>query len=158
MQGGRFYGKNYEDQAEKIVVEVCGMEQKQKMQIIHLREQGCSYAEIAQRVGVSRDTVKTVCRRNSINPVEKDEPVAGICKRCGKPIERGRYTKNSLFCSDACRLTWWKENPTQMARTAFYTFICAGCGKEFTAYGNAHRKYCSHACYIATRFGGERNE
>ena len=35
-----------------------------------------------------------------------------------------------------------------------YTFICPECGKEFTAYGNAKRKYCSHVCYIAARFKG----
>ena len=36
---------------------------------------------------------------------------------------------------------------------------CARCGKPFTAYGNAGRKYCSHSCYIADRFkGGDGNE
>ncbi|RXM53885.1 RNA polymerase subunit sigma-70, partial [Clostridium tetani] len=26
------------------------------------------------------------------------------------------------------------------------------CGKEFSAYGNKNRKYCSHNCYIRDRF------
>lgn len=39
-------------------------------------------------------------------------------------------------------------------KKAVYTHTCAGCGREFTAYGNARRKYCSHACYINHRFGG----
>jgi hypothetical protein len=35
-----------------------------------------------------------------------------------------------------------------------YSFTCAGCGVEFAAYGNASRKFCSHECYIKSRFGG----
>ena len=42
-------------------------------------------------------------------------------------------------------------------RKAVYTFTCPACGKEFTVYGNSHRKFCSHACYIAYRFGGVRH-
>lgn len=33
------------------------------------------------------------------------------------------------------------------------THTCAGCGATFEAYGNKHRKYGTHACYIRTRFG-----
>ena len=29
--------------------------------------------------------------------------------------------------------------------------------KHFSAYGNSHRKYCSHACYIAGRFRQQQN-
>lgn len=36
-----------------------------------------------------------------------------------------------------------------MKRKAVYTYTCPACGKEFTVYGNSHRKFCSHACYIA---------
>lgn len=34
---------------------------------------------------------------------------------------------------------------------------CPACGKEFPVYGNSHRKFCSHACYIAYRFRGVRH-
>ena len=40
-------------------------------------------------------------------------------------------------------------------RKAVYHFVCACCGEPFTAYGNENRKYCSHSCYIAGRFGKE---
>ena len=36
-----------------------------------------------------------------------------------------------------------------MKRKAVYTYTCPACGKKFTVYGNSHRKFCSHACYIA---------
>lgn len=45
-------------------------------------------------------------------------------------------------------------HPEAVKQKAVYTFTCPECGKEFTAYGNAKRKYCSHDCYIAARFKG----
>lgn len=42
----------------------------------------------------------------------------------------------------------------EVNRKANYSCTCAFCGKQFTSYGNKHRKYCSHACYINDRFGG----
>ena len=30
---------------------------------------------------------------------------------------------------------------------------CKNCGVMFTVYGNKHRKYCCHECYINDRFG-----
>ena len=46
-----------------------------------------------------------------------------------------------------------------------YTLISASVPKEtaaalkpFSVYGQAARKYCSHACYILHRFGGGADE
>jgi hypothetical protein len=36
--------------------------------------------------------------------------------------------------------------------------VCQHCGKPFTDYANRHRKYCSHPCYIAARYGGDQHE
>ncbi len=33
-------------------------------------------------------------------------------------------------------------------------YRCPRCGSTFRAYRNRNRKYCSHECYIADRFGG----
>ena len=52
---------------------------------------------------------------------------------------------------------WWTEHPERIRQKAVYEFICAKCGRAFTAYGNKKRKYCSHECYIADRFGGGGN-
>ena len=43
---------------------------------------------------------------------------------------------------------------TMVKRKAIYEYTCPTCGSAFTAYGNRHRKYCCHECYIADRFGG----
>jgi endogenous inhibitor of DNA gyrase (YacG/DUF329 family) len=34
-------------------------------------------------------------------------------------------------------------------------YTCPQCGKVFTSYGNKKRKYCSHNCYIKSRFWSE---
>ena len=61
--------------------------------------------------------------------------------------------KRKVFCSAECRVRWWNAHPYMVNQKAVYHFVCAYCGKEFTAYGNNKRKYCCHACYIKDRFG-----
>ena len=80
-----------------------------------------------------------------------------VCEQCGKPIEQNPGRKRKRFCCDACRNKWWNAHLNLVKRKAVYTFTCPACGKEFTVYGNSHRKFCSHACYIAYRFGGVRH-
>ena len=44
----------------------------------------------------------------------------------------------------------------EVKHKAVYTYECACCGKPFTAYGNSHRKYCSHECYVTHNHLGEK--
>lgn len=123
----------------------------QKEQIKALRGQGLSYKEIADKVGVSKDTVKTFCRRNAIKAVTASEETKNkdckenidLCLQCGQPFTKTRNTKK--FCSDACRLAYHKANRKPSA-------VCAHCGKKFDNNGNKKRKFCSTACYTADRF------
>ena len=78
----------------------------------------------------------------------------GVCNCCGKPVAQNPGRKEKKFCSDACRTRWWNSHLDLVKRKAIYHFTCPTCGREFTAYGNAHRKYCSHTGYIEDRFGG----
>lgn len=39
----------------------------QKTQIMKLRAEGLGYGKIAQRLGISLNTVKSYCRRNNVN-------------------------------------------------------------------------------------------
>ena len=128
------------------------MTDEQKRKIDDLRQQGFGYMKIGQMMGISDNTVRSYCRRSRLpsNVV--------LCLQCGKPVKRHPGRKPRKFCSDACRTAWWNSHLNQVDRKAVYQFICANCGREFSTYGNAHRKYCSHACYIAHRFGGERDE
>jgi hypothetical protein len=52
-------------------------------------------------------------------------------------------------------MEWWKAHPEQINQKAVYYFSCPYCNKDFTAYGNRTRRFCSHACYINSRFGAK---
>ncbi len=125
----------------------------QKQRITYLRGRGDSYATIAADLGISANTVKSYCRRNNIGvAIKREQPVAAnTCSNCGRPLRHTPGAKRKRFCSDECRMAWWKAHPEAMNRKAFYCFVCLSCGKEFEAYGNRHRKYCSRSCFGAMR-------
>ncbi len=127
----------------------------QKDKIAEMRRQGCTYANIAHKLSISENTIKTYCRRARI---AKDAvEAAPVCKQCGRPIKiNGKY-KARQFCSDKCRAAWWYANRGGKPRTEYH-LVCANCGQPFVSVGNKVRKYCSHQCYITARFGGDRHE
>lgn len=129
------------------------MTSKQKAKIAELRTKGTSYANIADLLDISVNTVKSYCRRNSLNAAAENTDDT-VCRACGVPLMQVKGQKKKSFCSDKCRLDWWHSHTEQLVRKAVYEYNCPSCGKPFTAYGNAKRKYCSHACYISSRFAG----
>lgn len=134
-----------------------GVTDAEKEKIQFLRGEGFGYGAIAERLGISANTVKSFCRRNCLSAAGVVE-AASVCRCCGRPLgdlPRGNLRK---FCSEACRRAWWREHGDLVERRKFYVLVCAHCGKEFRSYGNKKRKYCSHACYIAERFRGRGDE
>ena len=123
------------------------MTTEKSKEILQYREQGLGYKRIAALTGYSLNTVKSVCRRNP-NGGEK------LCLQCGAKIEQPPHRKEKKFCSDKCRMAWWKAHPDQLNRKAIYHLVCAHCGQPFDSYGNSRRKYCSRACYNAVRCKG----
>ena len=141
------------------------MTSEQKAKITELRTAGFGYANIANTLGLTKNQVVSFCHRNGLageksTQATKDKADIGYCKNCGKPIVQVPGRKQIKFCSDECCQSWWNTHPEAVTRRAdaVYSFTCAHCGKPFTAYGNRSRKYCSHACYIAGRFGGDGRE
>ncbi len=134
------------------------MTEEQKKQIVSLRLKGEGYKKIARSIGLSENTVKSFCRRTAISKQEKFESASmgesTLCECCGKPIEQSPGRKKRRFCSTDCRRKWWNSHLNLVQRKAVYRLKCQHCGREFEVYGNSHRKYCCHACYIAERFGG----
>lgn len=126
----------------------------EKKRVHFLRHEGFGYGAIAEKIGISENTVKSYCRRNGLTGVAS-KTLVHTCRQCGKTLvqEEGQPTRTRKFCSEACRRAWWKVHPELINRKAFYTAICAQCGKEFQSYGNNKRKYCCHQCYITARFG-----
>ena len=130
------------------------MTREQKLMIMSLRDQGLGYKRIADRLGISINTVKSFCRRQKEKPHEEDRSGPFVCKYCGVTVRQTPGRKQKLFCSDKCRMKWWNEHPELVERKAFYERTCSNCGKVFSVYGNAKRKYCCHECYVEHRFGG----
>ena len=121
-----------------------------RQRVVELRRRGNSYGQIAEAIGVSRNTVKSICHR--ITEASAEHPVdSAVCERCGSDLADGGVSRR--FCSTECRLAWWHAHPERLNRKAIYQFTCAHCDTAFTAYGNKARKYCSHACYVRHRFG-----
>lgn len=125
----------------------------QKQQIIALRRAGAGYGRIAMQLQISINTVKSFCRRHSL-AARTD---GAVCEQCGKPVVQNPGRKRKRFCCDGCRNKWWNTHLELVKRKTVYTFTCPNCGKKFSVYGNSHRKFCSHACYISYRFGGVRH-
>ena len=123
----------------------------EKMLIAQQIKQGLGYSEIARKLDMSVNTVKSYCQRNGLKRADVTEALANdACKRCGCELVHTPGRKKKQFCSDACRLCWWHAH-REMGQNA-RTVLCASCGKAFVT--DRMQKYCSRACYIRTRFGG----
>ena len=119
-----------------------------------LRQEGCSFGQIAKELGVSISTVKSWCYRTSKEPLSR-APAGSQkkCPQCGGDLPPSRF-KARRFCSDACRAQYWHTHSEQINRRTAVKSLCPVCHKSFQDYAQRHRKYCCHACYIAARYHG----
>ncbi|WP_088227363.1 helix-turn-helix domain-containing protein [Desulfosporosinus sp. FKB] len=131
----------------------------QKECIQRMRNEGKSYSKIADRLGISENTIKSYCQRNNLGGIlVTDQKVTdelqalNLCPNCGKSLEHQPGRKRRKFCSDKCRMTWWNHHNDVVNQESAYHFVCVGCGRSFVSYGNKKRKYCNHECYIKARF------
>ena len=149
--------RNYVGLKGEIVVTVL-----QEEQIRQLRSQGIGYRQIAKQLDLSRDDVRNYCKKYNLNGY-KDAVAANMqmmqengcmCRYCGSFLKQPKTGRKRHFCNDTCRRKWWNDNRDKIRQSAgsIYGFTCKRCGKQFTAYGNPHRQYCSHECYISDRF------
>jgi transposase-like protein len=135
----------------------------QKERITRMRSNGISYNQIASTLGISVNSVKSYCQRNQLgsqcaqdtSSVLADEK---CCKQCAKELNQIKSRKKQKFCSDTCRMAWWNRHRHMIRGQACLPLPCAHCGKSFRSYGKQHRKYCSHACYISSRYGVGREQ
>lgn len=132
---------------------------EQKQTILQMRRQGMSYGQISDSLDISKNTIKSFCRRNhlqewpaAVKEVQIKTEYNDICQQCGKQLKQEQNYKPKRFCSDKCRFAWWGANRDKVNRKAFYHLLCICCGRAFESYGNKNRKYCGHACYIKDRF------
>lgn len=125
------------------------MTEIQKQQIQSMRSNGLVFADIANKLHLSVNSVKSYCRRNAI---QKQDVTSALCKHCGAVLINTPGHRQKIFCSAACQQKYWWENRNLMQHHALISVTCPACGKSFTAYKGHHRKYCSHTCYIADRY------
>ncbi len=132
------------------------MTEEQKHQINEMRRHGCTYRHIADTLSLKEGAVKSYClraiKRGLLVIPESTEKT--FCKECGVSIEQIPKRKKRIFCSSLCRSKWWNAHLYLVRRSPNTThhFSCQHCGKDFTAYANPRRKYCSHQCYIQDRY------
>ena len=70
------------------------MTSEEKSRLSAMRKAGRSYTEIAAELGISKNTIKTFCRRNGLTSEVESAPVEVIpaptterlCPHCGKPV------------------------------------------------------------------------
>lgn len=87
-------------------------------EIIKLKSDGLKINEIAEKLNIPVGTVKSKLFRNkskTINiQVKKEEIIAtndiDKCKCCGKSIVIIKGKKVREFCSDYCRVKYWRKN------------------------------------------------
>ena len=135
------------------------MTDEQRKKIQSLRAEGYGYGKISELIGLPVNTVKSYCRRHGFGgavALDANAPTGEghYCKYCGGEIKQNPGRKEKKFCSDRCRNKWWNSHLELVDRRANYECTCHYCGKTFISYGKKERKYCSHDCYSADRFGG----
>ena len=113
----------------------------EKIRINELMEDGKGYRTIAAELGLPVDTVKSWCRRHPLG-----EFSGGLCMQCGRPITSKPHHKKKKFCSEKCRILWWKAHPENREKS--YILTCINCGITFKA-THKSRKFCSRKCYGA---------
>lgn len=133
------------------------MTKEEKIRIEAYRRKGVGYKQIAKDLDLSVNSVKSYCRRNGLSneTLEQSLPESA-CEQCGKSIAQIKGRKHKRFCSDKCRNQWWNAHLDEVKRKAVYEYVCPVCSNTFSVYGNANRKYCSHACYVIGRFGSRK--
>ena len=135
------------------------MTSEEKSRLSAMRKAGRSYTEIAAELGISKNTIKTFCRRNGLTSEVESAPVEvtpaptteRLCPHCGKPVIQPQGRKEKKFCSDRCRLRWWNSHPERITHRVVQTKTCLYCGAEFIAHRNERQKYCSRKCYDLAR-------
>ena len=128
------------------------MKPEQKNMIQDLRNSGCGYKEISEQLQISINTVKSYCKRHDLTSTKKrNSGSVRFCLQCGTEIKQEQHRKTKKFCSDRCRMIWWREHSSLLRTPSKQIFICPVCHEAFAAYSSTKQKYCSRLCYARSR-------
>ena len=80
--------------------------------IAALRAKNYTYNDIGKKLNIATNTVKSVCRRKDIKPLEKRRPdkseQVAICQYCGSLLAI-KSRRKKLFGTNKCRYDYWNE-------------------------------------------------
>lgn len=130
------------------------MTDEQKRKIWELRLQGHTFTQIAERLGVSRNSAKSFCQREACKALQSQS----LCAHCGELLKQESGKCPRRFCNEKCRYTYWNAHRGEKNRKKNHTQQCAYCGKEFECYASANRKYCCVDCFNKARWGDAIHE
>ena len=90
------------------------MTEQQQEQIAALRRENYPYSFIGRELGLSPNTVKSICQRKGFaasgaQKTKAEKQNAPLCRYCHKPLPEIKR-RGALFCSDYCRTKWYREN------------------------------------------------
>lgn len=117
----------------------------QKKQIVAMRNEKATYAEISDALGIPVGTIKNHCYRYGLTVGTRISKPR--CKNCGAELHQTPKARPRLFCSDRCKQTWWNKHRRERVSAKIIPHTCPTCGKIFADYSGANRKYCSQECY-----------
>lgn len=118
--------------------------------------EGEDVSEMVEDDGESSKSTGSTESADSAEPSVTPPAAGSTCPQCGRPLPTSKF-RPRRFCSDECRRKYWATHTAEGKHRAMTTCTCQYCGGEFTDYAQRGRKYCSHSCYVAARFGGERS-
>lgn len=140
------------------------MDHEKAVEIILLRAEHKSYGEIAERTGLSVNTVKSYCLRHDLGdnrikgplssrnerlkPKNEPVPLVGYCRDCGSVFKQNRFGTKK-YCSKLCQGRWLRKHGNGK-----YKKVCPVCHKEFPVFDETRkpRIYCSLDCYRTARY------
>lgn len=120
------------------------MTKNDKERINALQNRGFGYKRIATETGLPVNSVKSYCRRHPIDRADEN------CEYCKAPLIRIPHKKEKRFCSDSCRMAWWKAHPHAVIRKKLYHHTCESCGQAFDS-PRLSSRFCSRRCYADNR-------
>ncbi len=122
------------------------MTNDEKEKIVLMRNKGISYSKIASHLGISENTIKSFCKRNSIVSLVPTTSIQEESLKEVIAIKEVNPSNDVSFLNDAPS---FKETlPSNKEH-----IICKHCGKPLEQNPNQKRKkFCSEKCRFAWRY------
>ena len=101
------------------------MTAQQLERIAELRAHNYPYSFIGRELGLSSNTVKSICRRRGYpvsghRKTKAEKQSAMLCKNCHR-ILTDTGNRNRQFCSDECRSAWWRSHRKMVEKTVDFS-------------------------------------